>query len=258
MAAMILAAGRGERMRPLSDALPKPLLQVGGKALIAWQIEALARAGIRDIAINAAHLAERLVAALGDGAAFGVTLRWSFEPQAYEAAGGIATGLPLLPPGPALIVSGDIWTEFDYATLLPRAAAMAGEAAAPRVHLVMVPNPPYHPSGDFTLDESGQDSSGRGVPVGSLRIADDQAMRAGSGRRTFGNIGVYDTALFRELPRGSRCQLLPLFRQWIAAGLVSGELYTGPWANVGTPDELARLDAALRTRSATTPRRTFP
>ena len=129
---MILAAGRGERMRPLSDTTPKPLLEAGGKPLIVWQIEALARAGFRDIVVNAAHLAERLVAALGDGAAFGVTLHWSLEPEPLEAAGGIATALPLLPPGPALIVSGDVFTTFDYASLRPRADAMAREPRPPR------------------------------------------------------------------------------------------------------------------------------
>jgi MurNAc alpha-1-phosphate uridylyltransferase len=228
--AMILAAGRGERMRPLSDTTPKPLLQVGGKPLIAWQIEALARAGFRDIVINASHLADRLVAALGDGAALGVKVRWSLEPEALETAGGIATALPMLPRGPALIASGDIWTAFDYATLVPRLATMQCDPLSPRVHLVMVPNPPFHSRGDFVL--SGD------------RLALDGARRS-----TYGNIGLYDTALFRDLPRGTKLQLLPLYRDWIARGIVSGELYTGPWANVGTPDELAALDAALLTRS---------
>jgi MurNAc alpha-1-phosphate uridylyltransferase len=231
--AMILAAGRGTRMRPLSDATPKPLLEAGGKPLIAWQIEALARAGFRDIVINAAHLAERLVAAVGDGAAFGATLRWSLEPNALEAAGGIATALPLLPPGPALIVSGDVWTAFDYASLAPRAEAMARLAAPPRAHLVMVPNPPYHPDGDFAL-------------------ADGRLALSGSPRATYANIGLYDTALFRELPRGVRLELLPYLQRWIADGIVSGARFDGPWANVGTPDDLARLDGDLRRRPSGT------
>lgn len=227
---MILAAGRGERMRPLSDATPKPLLEAGGKPLIVWQIEALARAGFRDIVINAAHLAGQLVAALGDGGALGVTLRWSLEPEALEAAGGIATALPLLPAGPVLVVSGDLWTEFDYATLVPRIEAMAADPAVPRVHLVMVPNPAYHPEGDFALGE------GFVAPDGGPRL-------------TFGNIAVYDTSLFRELPRGARLKLLPYLQRWIAERRVTGARYDGPWANVGTPDDLAALDRDLRNRA---------
>src|SRR5204862_1801586 len=139
--AMILAAGRGERMRPLSDSTPKPLLEAGGKPLIVWQIEALARAGFSDLVINVSHHADQFVARLGDGAALGVAIRWSREPEPLEAAGGVATALPLLPRGPVLVVSGDLWTGFDYATLRARHAAMA--ALSPRAHLVMVPNPPY-------------------------------------------------------------------------------------------------------------------
>jgi N-acetyl-alpha-D-muramate 1-phosphate uridylyltransferase len=224
--AMIMAAGRGLRMRPLSDTTPKTLLTAGGKPLIAWQIEALARAGYREIVINAAWLAPQLVAALGDGDAFGVRLRWSIEPEPLETAGGIATASPLLPAGPALIVSGDIWTRFDYATLTARADAMARDPASPRVHLVMVPNPPFHPDGDFVLDGG--------------RIAPD-----GEDKLTFGNIGLYDTALFRELPRGVKLKLLPLYRDWIARGWVTGERFNGPWANVGTPSDLAVLDRSL-------------
>jgi N-acetyl-alpha-D-muramate 1-phosphate uridylyltransferase len=224
--AMILAAGRGERMRPLSDTTPKPLLVVGGKALIVWQIEALARAGFRDIVVNAAHLASHLVAQVGDGSAFGVRIRWSLEPEPLETAGGIATAMPLLAPGPTLIVSGDIWTRFDYATLLPRAEKMATTSDAPRVHLVMVPNHPFHPEGDFALEHGHIEA----------RATD---------RLTFGNIGLYDSALFRELPRGVKLKLLPLYHNWIARGLVSGERFDGPWANVGTPAELAALDRRL-------------
>ena len=229
--AMILAAGRGERMRPLSDAIPKPLLRVGGKPLIVWQIEALARAGYRTLVINAAHLAPQLVAALGDGAALGVRIDWSLEPEPLETAGGIATAMPWLPAGPVLVVSGDVWTRFDYASLAARADAMARDGAPPRVHLVMVPNPAFHPSGDFALEGS-------------------QIRRTGPTMLTFGNIGLYDTALLRELPRGVKLKLLPLYHDWIARGLVSGERYDGPWANVGTPDELAALDAALTAHKA--------
>ena len=235
--AMILAAGRGERMRPLSDSTPKPLLEAGGKPLIVWQIEALVRAGLPDIVVNASHLADRLVATLGDGAAFGAKLSWSIERERLESAGGIATALPLLPLGPALIVSGDIWTEYDYATLIPRAEAMARNPDAPRVHLVMVPRAPFHPKGDFVLRDG--------------RLALD-----GGERMVYGNIGLHDTALFRELPRGVPLKLLPLWLDWIGRGLASGEPYAGPWANVGTPADLARLDADLRTRAAPNPERT--
>lgn len=223
---MILAAGRGERMRPLTDTTPKPLLAAGGKPLVVWQIESLARAGFRDIVINAAHLADVLMQALGDGTRYGVRIRWSREPEPLEPAGGIATAMPLLPEGPLLVVAGDVFTAFDYASLRPHADTMALDDASPRAHLVMVPNPPYHPKGDFGL-ESG-------------RIHWD-----GPARLTFGSIAVYDTALFRELPRGTKLKLLPLLHDWISRGLVSGELYEGPWANVGTPDELGKLDAML-------------
>ena len=213
-------------MRPLSDACPKPLLVAGGKPLIVWQIEALARAGYRDIVINAAWLAPALLAALGDGDALGVRIRWSVEAEPLEVAGGIATALPLLPPGPALIVSGDLWTRFDYATLAGRATSLAQGAAPSRVHLVMVPNPSFHAEGDFALVDG--------------RMALD-----GAQKMTFGNIGLYDTTLFSELPRGVKLPILPLYRDWIARGWVTGERFDGPWANVGTPGELAMLDRQL-------------
>jgi MurNAc alpha-1-phosphate uridylyltransferase len=225
---MILAAGRGERMRPLTDTTPKPLLGAGGKPLVVWQIEALARAGFRDIAINAAHLADRLIGALGDGQAYGVRLHWSREPEPLETAGGVATASELLAPGPVLIVSADIFTRFDYGTLAPRLDAVRRGRAA-RVHLVMVPNPPYHANGDFALD--------------GLRVVDDREPRL-----TFGNIGVYDSALFRELPRGVKLKMLPLYREWIRLGFVRGERYDGAWVNVGTPADLAALRTMLAAR----------
>lgn len=232
-AALILAAGRGERMRPLSDTMPKPLLTAGGVPLVVWQIRALARAGIETIAINVAHLSERMIDALGDGSAFGVAIRWSRETEALETAGGIATAMPLLPPGPLLIVSGDIWTTYDYARLAPVAQAMTRDPRRARVHLVMVPNPSYHPRGDFVLTH-----------------ASTIALRDGLGPSlTYGNIGVYDSALFRELPRNVKLKLLPYLLDWIAAGQVTGEVFEGPWENVGTPSDLELLNERL-TRAA--------
>ena len=223
--AMILAAGRGERMRPLSDATPKPLLRVGGKSLIVRQLEALVRAGFVDVVVNVSHHAAMIVEALGDGRAFGARIAWSREPEPLEVAGGIATALPLLRPGPLLVVSGDVWTAYDYAPLRTRACAMAADAAAPRAHLVMVPNPPYHPAGDFALRDGAIIDAGPTL--------------------TFGNVALYDSTLFAGVPRGVKLKMLPLFRAWIARGIVSGERYDGPWANVGTPADLAALDAAL-------------
>jgi N-acetyl-alpha-D-muramate 1-phosphate uridylyltransferase len=223
--AMILAAGRGERMRPLSDRCPKPLLEAGGKSLIAWQIERLVSAGFADIVINVAHLGSQIEGALGDGMRFGATLRYSREPEPLEVAGGIATALPLLGEGVALVVSADIYTEFDYASLRPRIAAMEASTDAPHLHMVMVPNPAYHPNGDFALR------------AGQLALE--------GARLTFGNIALYRTSLFGELPRGEAFKILPLYQEWIGRGWASGEIHTGRWANVGSPDELARLDRLL-------------
>ena len=237
--AMILAAGRGERMRPLSDTTPKPLLEVGGTPLIVRQIRALARAGFTTITINVSHLADRMIAALGDGGAFGVRIHWSRESEPLETAGGIVNALPLLPEGPVLIVSGDIFTDYDYGRLIRIAAHMAADAQAARVHLVMVPNPSYHPDGDFALGETGED--GRAP----LQLRRSDPISSAESNLTYGNIGVFDTTLFRGHPRGARLALLPLLLDWIGQRRVSGERYDGRWENVGTPAELAKLDAAL-------------
>ena len=226
MKAMILAAGRGERMRPLSDDTPKPLLTVAGKSLIVRQLERLVAAGFDDVVINVAHRAEAVESALGDGSRFGASIRYSHEGEPLEVAGGIATALPLLGDGVVLVVSGDLYTDYDYRALALRAQSMAAADAPPHLHMVMVPNPAYHPEGDFALANG--------------RLALD-----GAARSTFGNIALYRTGLFRELPRGAKLKILPLYREWIKRGWVTGEPYTGIWANIGTPRDLAALDATL-------------
>jgi len=224
---MILAAGLGERMRPLTETRPKPLLLVGGKPLIVWQIERLVAAGFDDLVINVSHLAAEIETALGDGNRYGARIRYSREPFPLEVAGGIATASPLLGDGVVPIVSADVYTDYDYATLRPRLAAMAATSEPPHLHMVMVPNPDYHPLGDFVL-------------------ADGRLVLEGAQRLTFGNVALYRTELFRELPRGEKVRMLPYFQSWIGRGWASGELYAGPWANIGTPAELDRLDSMLQ------------
>lgn len=229
MKVMILAAGRGERMRPLTDHTPKPLLPVGGKPLIVWHLERLARAGFCEVVINHAHLGAQIEAALGDGARWGLSIRYSPEPQgALETAGGIANAMPLLGNEEAfLVVNGDIYCDWDVrqAVTVLQAGALA--------HLVLVPNPPQHPLGDFTL-------SGRQVG------ADTAAPAAGAQICTFSGIGIYHPQLFAGIRRGEPAKLAPLLRAAMAAGRVSGELHGGRWEDVGTPQRLAALDAELR------------
>jgi MurNAc alpha-1-phosphate uridylyltransferase len=230
--AMIFAAGRGERMRPLTDTCPKPLLDVGGKPLIVWQIERLALAGFRTIVINHAWLGEQIEATLGDGSRWQVQLRYSAENEALETAGGIVQALPLLEDDGAsevfVAVSGDVYADFDYATLTVHAERLRA-LREPGMHLVMVPNPAFHPNGDFGLVDGALSLDARP-------------------RFTFGNIGLYDTRMFRDLPRGTRRALTPYYRDTITRGLASGELYEGLWENVGTPAQLGELDQRLRTR----------
>jgi MurNAc alpha-1-phosphate uridylyltransferase len=226
--AMIFAAGRGERMRPLTDTCPKPLLEVAGKSLIVWQIERLAAAGVGTIVVNHAWLGEQIEAALGSGSRWGVELRYSPETEALETAGGIAQARHLIEDGVFIAVSGDVFCDFDYSTLRDHAEALRARAE-PGMHLVMVPNPPFHPKGDFALRD------------GVLALE-------GEPRYTFGNIGLYDTRMFRDLAPGTRRALTPYYRETIAAGRASGERYEGRWENVGTPAQLRALDDELRTR----------
>jgi len=220
MRAMILAAGRGERMRPLTDTRPKPLLEVGGKPLIQYHLEALARAGIKDVVINLAWHGELIRGALGDGERFGLRICYSEEPGgALETGGGILAALPLLGPGPFLVISGDVWTDFPLESCSQRLAN--GDVA----HFVLVPNPQFHAHGDFGL-EGG-------------RLLDRAP------RHTYANIGVLRAEFFADRQPG-RFALAPLMFEWIRRGRVSGELYQGRWYNLGTPVQLTQLDAQLR------------
>jgi MurNAc alpha-1-phosphate uridylyltransferase len=222
MKAMILAAGRGERMRPLTDVTPKPLLPVAGRPLIVWHLERLARAGFREIVINHAHLGDQIETLLGDGAAWGLHIAYSAEPQgALETAGGIANALPLLGEGPFLVVNGDIFCDWDFARARD---VLSADALA---HLVLVPNPPQHAAGDFTL-------AGDTVGVGA------------DNRLTFSGIGIYRPALFAGIDRGRPAKLAPLLVEAIAAGRIRGERHAGRWVDVGTPARLAALDAEIR------------
>lgn len=220
---MILAAGRGERMRPLTDTPPKPLLCAGGKALIAWHLERLAACGFRDIVINHAHLGEQIEAALGDGSRWDLSIRYSPEPPgALETAGGIAHALPLLGDAPFLVVNGDVWCDWDFR----RAYALAEREA----HLVFVDNPPQHPGGDFCLDGD------------IVRTAAD----AVGPTLTYAGTGVFAPAFFADVPDGTVMKLRPLLDAAIAEGRLTGEHHRGRWVDVGTPERLADLDRALR------------
>jgi len=221
MKVMLLAAGRGERLRPLTDAVPKALVEAGGKPLIAWHLERLARAGFAEAVVNVSHLGGRIVERFGDGARFGLRLRYSPERERLETAGGIANALPLLGPEPFLLVNADVYCECDFARL--RGIAL-GERLA---HLVLVPNPPHRPAGDFSL--------ARG------RVGDDPAPRY-----TYAGIAVMKPALVDALKPGEKAPLGPLLYDAAARGLLGGELYEGLWQDVGTVERLAQLEKLLR------------
>jgi len=222
---MILAAGRGVRMRPLTDTTPKPLLPAGGKPLIVWQLEKLARAGFTEAVINHAHLGHMIEAALGDGARYGISIRYSPERVALETAGGIALALPLLGAAPFLAINADIFCDYDL-------AALAGLDLQDRLaHLVLVDNPPQHPRGDFALEAR-------------------QVRDAGKELLTFSGIGVYAPRLFGGIAPGAKLALAPLLRSAMASNRVSGEYYGGRWHDIGTAERLQALDAALKTEGA--------
>ena len=223
MKAMILAAGRGERLRPLTDHTPKPLLEAGGRRLIEYHLHALAEAGFREVVINLAHLGDLIEDFLEDGARYGLRIHYSREGRhALETGGGIFHALPLLGTAPFLVINGDVWTDYPYARLRRAPAGLA--------HLVLVPNPPFHPRGDFTLANG--------------RVGNEV-----TGRLTFSGLGVYRPELFAHCSGGA-FPLAPLLRKAATAGKVSGECHSGAWLDVGTPERLA----ALRARLATGPR----
>ena len=232
---MILAAGRGERMRPLTDRTPKPLLQVGSKPLIVWHIERLRAAGFSHIVINHAHLGEQIEAALGNGAALGVSIEYSREVSALETAGGIATALPLIDEAVFAVVNGDIYCEYDFGRLAEPLARLA--TGHDQAHLVLVDNPSQHPNGDFVLD-------GNRVTNADIPLTPHPA------RFTFSGIGVYHRALFAHTPAGEKAPLAPLLRLAIDAGRASGEHFGGRWVDVGTPARLNALDEELRQHHA--------
>lgn len=227
MKTMILAAGRGERMRPLTDKLPKPLLQVAGVSLIERLIQALVSAGLGDILVNHAHLGQRIVATLGDGRRYGANIVYSHESEGgLETGGGIFKALDLL-SDPFLVVNGDILTDYPFERL---SGAMPGLAqpVSGLAHIVLVNNPPHHPQGDFHL-------------------MGDRVTTQGSDRLTFSGIGVYRKALFQDCSPG-KFPLAPVLRSAMAAGGVTGEHYVGRWWDIGTPERLAQLDELYRAK----------
>jgi len=226
MKAMLLAAGRGERMRPLTDSLPKPLLEAGGKPLLAWHLEHLARAGFREVIINVSWLGGQIVERFSDGAAYGLRIAWSREsPGPLETAGGIALALPLLGEEPFLLVNADIFADVDFSRLR---RVSPDHALA---HLMLVPNPDHHPKGDFSLSD--------GI-VGE----------AATPRYTYAGIAVLSPRIVAGVAPGAKAPLGPLLHQAAAKGRVTGELHAGRWCDVGTPQRLSALDAALRKGNA--------
>ena len=216
--ALIFAAGRGERMRPLSDTTPKPLLRVGGVALIERHIERLAAAGVRRIVINTSHLADRFPASLGDGSRWNLRIDYSYEgAQPLETGGGMLRALPLLGADPFIAVNGDLWTDFPFSTLPQNPDRLA--------HLVMVANPPQHPFGDFVLRDG---------------LLHDEA----APRLTFAGIGVYRTELVAAQQPG-RFSVVPLLRAAMRDGRVSGERFDGEWDDIGTPQRLEDLQRRI-------------
>ena len=227
MNVMILAAGRGERLRPLTDTTPKPLVDVGGETLLGRHLARLAAAGFTRAVINVSHLARQIVARFGDGAREGLSIAWSQEDAPLETAGGIAQARALLGEEPFLLVNADIWCDYDFSKL------KNFQLKSGLSHLVLVPNPPWHPRGDFSLE--------RGV-IGN----------APSPRYTYAGISVLSPRLVDGIAAGQKAQLAPLWRAAAERGQVSGELYAGRWSDVGTPERLQDLETQLRVQRTNT------
>lgn len=225
MKAMILAAGRGERLRPLTDAVPKALVEVRGKPLVAWHLERLAAAGFREVVMNVSHFAERVMARIGDGSAFGLHIGYSREAVPLETAGGLARARSLLGDGAFLLVNADVFCEIDFGRLRER--PLDGALA----HLVLVPNPGHRAAGDFSL------AAGR---VGNHAAP----------RYTYAGIAVMSPELFADIESGVRAPLAPLLRAAADSGRLSGELFEGLWRDVGTAERLAELEAMMVARNA--------
>lgn len=218
---MILAAGRGERMRPLTDCIPKPLLTVAGKPLILWHVEKLAKAGFERIVINHAHLGDQIEEVLGDGDAFGLEILYSREGEALETAGGIATALPLIGEENFPVINGDVFCSYDFARFAGIMDVMKQDHAL--AYLVLIDNPEHHPNGDFYL-------------------ADKLIQADGEPKLTFSGIGVYHRDLFAAIEPWEKAPLAPLLKTAMTHGRVTGEHFTGRWVDVGTPERLRELD----------------
>ena len=228
--AMILAAGKGERMRPLTEHTPKPLLPVGGKPLILWHLEKLAKAGFERLVINHAHLGDQIEEILGDGEAFGVELRYSREGEPLETAGGIATALSLIDGELFPVVNADVFCDYDFARFAGIMARMQTENTL--AHLVLVDNPPHHPEGDFVLDGGRVKDKTTPFPLPPSPF-------------TFSGIGLYRRDLFALTEPWKKAPLAPLLKEAMNKGLVSGEHYRGRWVDVGTPQRLRELDREI-------------
>ncbi len=225
MKAIILAAGRGERLRPLTDSTPKPLVRVGGRMLIEYHLKNLAAAGITEVVINTAWLAENIHQSIGDGSRYELNIRYSDEGKALETAGGIANALPLLGEEPFLVINGDIWSDFDFSTLKPLDAGILA-------HLILVANPNHHPQGDFAITNGKLDNNGQP-------------------RYTYSGIGVYSPQMFAASSPG-KAALAPLLKKNADSGLISAQHYNGHWTDVGTLERLQSLEQYLDTNRDST------